>query len=46
VVTARGGATLEATFKVALRDEGAAADLVNALNSVEGVQGVDLRRSA
>jgi hypothetical protein len=46
VATTRGGATLEATYDIVLRDESAATDLVEALNGIEGVQGVDLRRAA
>ena len=46
VTTTRGGAALEATYQIALRDESAAADLVDALNRSEGVQGVDLRKAA
>ena len=45
VATTRGGASLEAAYRVALRDESAAADLVDALNRREGVQGVELRRT-
>lgn len=45
VATTRGGAALEATFEAVLRDESAAASLVEALNGVEGVQGVELRRA-
>jgi hypothetical protein len=45
VVTARGGAALEATYRIGLRDESAADDLVDALNRLEGVQGVELRRT-
>ena len=44
VATARGGAALEATYKVVLHDDSAAADLVDALNRSEGIQGVELRR--
>lgn len=45
VTTTRGGAALEATYQIELRSESAAADLVDALNRSEGVQGVELRRT-
>ena len=45
VTTARGGASLEATSRVALRGDSDDADLVEALNRLEGVQSVELRRS-
>ena len=42
--TARQGMALELTYRVALRSEEAAGDLVKALNRLEGVQGIVLRR--
>jgi uncharacterized membrane protein YhiD involved in acid resistance len=44
IETARQGMALELTYRVVLRDEGAAADLVKALNRLEGVQGITLQR--
>jgi len=45
VATARQGISIEVAYKVALRDERSAGELVNTLNRVEGVQSVMLRRS-
>ena len=44
IATARQGMAIELTYRVALRNEDAAADLVNALNRLEGVQGITLQR--
>jgi uncharacterized membrane protein YhiD involved in acid resistance len=44
IETARQGMALELTYRVALRSEDAAADLVKALNRLEGVQGITLQR--
>ena len=43
--TARQGVALELTYAVRLRDPDAAIALISDLNSVEGVQGVELRRT-
>jgi hypothetical protein len=43
VATARQGLAVDVSYRAALRDE-AAADLVNTLNRIEGVQGVTLQR--
>ena len=45
VATARQGMSIDVAYRVALRDERSAGELVNALNRVEGVQSVTLRRS-
>jgi hypothetical protein len=45
VATARQGVSLELAYAVRLRDELAAVTLVNDLNGIEGVQGVELRSS-
>jgi hypothetical protein len=45
VATARQGMSIEVAYRVALRDERSAGELVNTLNRVEGVQSVMLRRS-
>ena len=45
VSTARQGLAVDVGYRAALRDEAAAADLVNALNKLEGVQGVTLQRT-
>jgi uncharacterized membrane protein YhiD involved in acid resistance len=45
VSTARQGAALEVSYRLALKDPERAQALVAALNAVEGVQGVDLRRT-
>lgn len=44
IETARQGMALELSYRVALRNEDAAADLVKALNRLEGVQGIMLQR--
>jgi uncharacterized membrane protein YhiD involved in acid resistance len=44
IETARQGMALEVTYRVALRSEEAATDLVKALNRLEGVQGITLQR--
>jgi uncharacterized membrane protein YhiD involved in acid resistance len=44
VGTARQGLAVEVGYRAALKNEAAAGDVVNALNRVEGVQGVSLRR--
>jgi hypothetical protein len=43
--TARQGVALELTYAVRLRDPAAAIDFISELNGVEGVQGVELRRT-
>ena len=43
--TARQGVALELTYAVRLRDPAAAVELITDLNGVEGVQGVELRRT-
>ncbi len=42
--TARQGAALQVTYRVVLRQPHSAADLVTALNRLEGVQSVDMQR--
>jgi hypothetical protein len=44
VVTARQGLAIDVTYKVELRAEDVAGDLVKALNRLEGVQNVALER--
>ena len=44
VATARQGLSLDATYRVALRDSAAATSLVSALNRLDGVQNVELNR--
>lgn len=44
IETARQGMALELSYRVALRNEDAAADLVKALNRLEGVQAITLQR--
>lgn len=44
IETARQGMALELTYRVALRAEDAAGDFVKALNRLDGVQGIALRR--
>ncbi|HEX5110685.1 MAG TPA: DUF4956 domain-containing protein [Vicinamibacterales bacterium] len=44
VSTARQGLAVDVGYRAALHDEGAVGDLVNALNKLEGVQGVTLQR--
>jgi uncharacterized membrane protein YhiD involved in acid resistance len=44
IETARQGLALELTYRVALQSEDAAADLVKALNRLDGVQGITLQR--
>jgi len=44
VTTARQGMSIDASYHAALRGENHASALVNALNRVEGVQNVELRR--
>ncbi|HEY0876210.1 MAG TPA: DUF4956 domain-containing protein [Vicinamibacterales bacterium] len=44
IETARQGMALELTYRIALRSEDAAGDLVKALNRLEGVQGITLQR--
>lgn len=44
VATARQGAALDLTYALRFPDVGSAASLVEALNGVSGVQGVDLRK--
>ena len=44
IETARQGMALELTYRVALRSDEAAAELVKALNRLEGVQGITLHR--
>jgi hypothetical protein len=43
--TARQGLSIEAVYSVAIRDERSAGQLVTALNRLEGVQSVMLRRA-
>ena len=45
VSTARQGLAVDVGYRAALHDEAAAGDLVNALNKLEGVQGVTLQRT-
>jgi hypothetical protein len=45
VTTARQGLSIDATYRTALRSEDSASVLVNALNRLEGVQSVELRRT-
>jgi hypothetical protein len=45
VATARQGMSIELAYNAALRDERLAGELVNALNRLEGVQSVTLRRA-
>lgn len=45
VATARQGLSIDATYKTALRADGDASALVNALNRLEGVQNVELQRA-
>jgi hypothetical protein len=45
VTTARQGLSIDATYGTALRSEDSASVLVNALNRLEGVQSVELRRT-
>ena len=42
--TAKQGLAIELSYRAALRNEENAAELVNALNRVDGVQGVSLER--
>jgi uncharacterized membrane protein YhiD involved in acid resistance len=42
--TARQGMAIEVSYRVALRSEGAGAELVKTLNRIDGVQSVSLRR--
>lgn len=44
IATARQGMALELTYRAALRSEDGAGELVKALNRLDGVQGVSLRR--
>lgn len=44
VATARQGLAVEIGYRAALGDESAASDIVNAINRVDGVQGVTLQR--
>jgi uncharacterized membrane protein YhiD involved in acid resistance len=44
VTTARQGMSIDASYHAALRDEGHASELVNALNRIDGVQNVELQR--
>ncbi len=44
VATARQGATLDAVYSLRLTSEAVIADLVDALNNLDGVLGVDLRQ--
>jgi hypothetical protein len=44
IATARQGVSLDVTYETQLRPEGSAQELVKALNRVEGVQSVELRR--
>ena len=44
VATARQGLSIDATYEMALRADGDASALVNALNRLEGVQNVELQR--
>jgi uncharacterized membrane protein YhiD involved in acid resistance len=46
ITTARQGLAVEAVYRIALRHDDAADVLVKALNGVEGVQAVSLRRAA
>ena len=46
VATARQGLAVDMAYRASLRDEGAAGAVVNALNRLEGVQGVTLQRVA
>jgi hypothetical protein len=42
--TAKQGMAIEATYRIELRDDGSAAEVVKALNRVEGVQAITLNR--
>jgi len=44
VTTARQGMSIDASYHAALRGDNHASALVNALNKLEGVQGVELQR--
>ncbi len=44
VTTARQGMSIDASYRVALRGDNHATALVNALNKLDGVQGVELQR--
>ena len=44
VTTARQGLSIDASYHAALRGDNHASALVNALNKIEGVQGVELQR--
>jgi hypothetical protein len=44
MATAKQGMSIEATYRVELREEGSAAELVKALNRIEGVQTVSVNR--
>jgi hypothetical protein len=45
IATTRQGMAIEVSYRIALRREDAAGDLVKALNRLEGVQGVTLERT-
>ena len=44
MATAKQGMAIEATYRVELRDEQSASELVKALNLIEGVQTVSINR--
>jgi hypothetical protein len=44
MATAKQGMSIEATYRIELREERSAAELVKALNRVEGVQTVSINR--
>jgi uncharacterized membrane protein YhiD involved in acid resistance len=44
IETAKQGMAIELTYRASLRSEGAAEELVKALNRIDGVQGVSLQR--
>jgi uncharacterized membrane protein YhiD involved in acid resistance len=45
VATTRQGLSVEVTYRAALLDDSSASELVNALNGLDGVQGVTLQRA-
>jgi hypothetical protein len=45
VETARQGMSIDVAYKAVVRDERSAGELVTALNRLEGVQSVTLRRA-
>ena len=44
VSTAKQGVSLDVTYETRLRPDGSADELVKALNRIEGVQSVEMRR--